>query len=77
MNRLQLSRRDDDFFRDLLNGTAPKLNRRSPHSHRLLARALDDVKTALVDPITNDEWLVRCGNSRTATHAKNFTTVAG
>ena len=53
--RLQLSRRDDSFFQRLLEGSAPNVNRRSPHSHRLLARALEDLRSELVDGIINNE----------------------
>jgi hypothetical protein len=55
--RLQLSRRDEPYFQQLLDGTAPNLTRRSPHSHKLLARAAEDLRTALVEPITANEEL--------------------
>jgi hypothetical protein len=55
--RLRLSRRDEPYFQQLLDGTAPGLNRRSPHSHKLLARAAEDLRTSLVEPITANEEL--------------------
>lgn len=56
-NRLQLSRRDDDFFRALLSGNAPRLSTRAPHSHRSLMRAFEWVRQQLVDPIVDADDL--------------------
>ncbi|MGH2594715.1 MAG: DUF262 domain-containing protein [Actinomycetota bacterium] len=55
--RLQLSKRDDDFFQHLLTGDAPRLNRRSPYSHKLLVHASEKLRSELVDPIVNSEAL--------------------
>lgn len=52
-NRLQLSRRDDEFFRKLLKGERPRLTKKAPHSHRCLLGALEHLEQGLVEPIVD------------------------